>query len=418
LVEKREQRFFYGYVIVIIAFFFGALAWGSLRTLGVYLEPLVNEFAWMRGTISLAFTVCMVVTGLVGIVAGRLTDRFGPGVVMAVGGCFLGAGYLLVSQVSNIWQLYLCYGVIVAIGMGGFQVPMSSTVARWFIKRRGLMTGLIMAGPAFGITTVPLVVSWLIIDYGWRTSFIMMGSVVMVLIILGAQFARRNPGQIGETPYGEDERKGEGLDEAVRGFSLKEAIGSRQFWVLGLISFGYFFNINVVMVHIVIHATGAGISPLAAVSVLSTTAAISVAGRIIAGGVADRMGRRKTVMVGFGLTLVAFLWLLAGSEIWMLYLFAVVFGIGGWAVNAVMSPMVAELFGMREHGVILGMVTFTGTIGGAAGPLLAGYIFDITGSYQLAFVFCGILSVAGVVLTLFLRPANDKGGGNDSRRST
>ena len=410
MVEKKKPRFFYGYVIVIIAFGFGAIAWGSLRTLGVFLEPLINEFAWMRATISLAFTVCMIVTGLVGIVAGRLTDRFGPRVVMSVSGFFLGAGYLLLSQIITTGQLYLYYGVIVAIGVSGVMVPMTSTVARWFVRRRGLMTGVVMAGPAFGITTVPLVASWLISGYGWRIAYIFMSIVSLVLIMLTAQFLRRDPSRIGELPYGADEVKMEGVDEAVREFSLQEAIKTRQFWVLGLITFGYFFNINVVMVHIVIHATGAGISPLAAVSVLSITAAVSIAGRVITGGVADMIGKRKTMMIGFGLTLVAFLFLLAGSELWMLYLFAVVFGIGGWAVASVMSPMVAELFGIRSHGVILGVATFVGTVGGAAGPLMAGGIFDIVGSYQPAFLVCGILSAAGIVLTLLLRPTGDKGG--------
>lgn len=418
MTEKRESQFFYGYVIVFIAFFFGTLAWGSLRTLGVFLEPLISEFGWLRATVSLAFTVCMIFTGLVGIAAGRLTDRFGPRAVMAASGFFLGLGYGLMSQMATTWQLYLYYGVVVAIGMSGVMVPMTSTVARWFVRRRGLMTGIVMAGPAFGITTVPLIASWLISSYGWRTTNILMGVVALVLIIVMAQFLKRDPSQIGKLPYGEYEVGEEKAEAEGRGFSLREAIVTRQFWMLAPVSFGNFFSINVVMVHIVIHATGAGISPLVAVSILSITAAISIGGRVIAGGVADRIGRRLTSILGIGLTLVAFICLLAGDEVWLMYLFAVLFGLGGWAFNSVQSPLVAELFGMRAHGVILGLVAFAGTVGGAAGPLLAGYVFDVMGSYRIAFLICGILSITGIVLISLLKPTSKEGAENKPGRST
>jgi MFS family permease len=409
-IKNGQREFFYGYVIVVVAFGFGALAWGSLRTYGVFLEPLISEFYWTRATISLAFTVCMVVIGMTGIFMGRLSDRIGPRGVMMVSGVFLGAGYLLMAFTGALWQLYMCYGVMVAVGVSGVVVPMTSAVARWFVRRRGLMTGLVVAGPGFGITIVPLIVSWLISGYGWRTSYIVMGVAVLVLITLAAQLMKRDPSQVGEQPYGEEEERKESRYGQDTGFSLREALRSRQFWMLSMVSFGNFFNINVVMVHIVIHATGSGISPIAAVSVLSTTAAVSIAGRIVAGGAADRIGKRRTMAIGLGLTLFAFIWLLAGKEVWMFYLFAVIFGVGGWAVASVTSPMVAELFGMGSHGVILGAVIFGGTVGGAVGPFLAGYLFDMMGSYQLAFIVCGILSVVGTALISVLRPTRSRGG--------
>jgi len=414
MVENMKPKFFYGYIIVLAAFLVTALAWGSNRTFGVFLEPMINEFGWTRAGISGTFTLCMLVTGLFGIAAGRLNDRFGPRLVLTACGLFMGLGYLLVSQIGTIWQLYLFYGVITAIGLGSAMVPLMSTVTRWFVKRRGLMTGIITAGPAFGITTVPLVASWLISSYGWRTTYIIVGIAVLVLVISVAQFLRRDPSQMGQLPYGEDEAKTKSLNAKVTELSFQEAICTRRFWILSLIFFGSFFNINVVMVHIVIYATDLGIPSITAATILSATAAISIAGRVIIGGVADRIGNRPAIVVGISLTLVAFLWLLVAKELWMLYLFAIIFGLGGWDIAPVISPMVAELFGLRSHGAILGAIFFSGAIGGAIGPVMAGHIFDIMGSYHLAFLVCMAINVAGLILVLLLTPTGKEGGANDS----
>jgi len=348
--------------------------------------------------------------GLLGIVTGRLNDRFGPRLVLATCGFFLGLGYLLMSWISAVWQLYLFYGVIVAVGMSGFTVPMLSTVTRWFTTRRGLMTGITTAGPAVGIAVVPPLASWLISLYGWRTSYIIIGAVTLVLIILLAQLLRRAPGQMGLLPYGENETEQKTTGLEVTGFSLRQVISLKQFWVLCLISFGNFFNINVVMVHIVIHATDLGITPTIAATLLSVTAAISIMGRIMMGVVADRIGNRLTLVIGFGLVVIAFLWLLAAEELWALYLFAVLFGVGGWTLAPVMSPMVAELFGIRSHGAIYGVTNFVSNIGGALGAILAGYIFDVMNSYNLAFLICAIIGVTGIILTILIRPTSIGGG--------
>ena len=401
-----KPKFFYGYIIVLAAVLITALAWGANRTFGVFLEPIISEFGWTRAGISGAYTLCMIITGLLGIVAGRLNDRFGPRLLLTACGSFMGLGYLLVSQIGAIWQLYLFYGVAIGIGMSGGFVPLVSTVTRWFVKRRGLMTGIVAAGPGFGMTTMPLAASWLISSYGWRISYIIVGIVVLVLIISAAQFLRQDPSQMGQLPCGEDEVKAEGLNAKVTGFSLQEAICTRQFWVLSLVLFGGFFTLNVVMVHIVIHAIDLRISSITAATILSTAAGLSIVGRIIIGGVADRIGNKPALIIGISLTLVAFLWLLVAKELWMLYLFAILFGLSDWAIFPVISLMVAELFGMRSHGEIYGAVFFSGTIGGAIGPVLAGHIFDITSSYHLAFLVCVAISVVSLILILLLTPTS------------
>ena len=211
-MRSKKPKLFYGYIIVAAAFLITLIMCGTLFTFGVFFKPILTEFGWTRAMTSGAFSLCILLFGLLGIGTGRLTDRFGPRVVMSGCGFFLGLGYLLMSQVSAIWQLYLFYGVMVGIGVSGSFVPLVSTVARWFAERRGMMTGIAVSGIGIGTMIMPLVANWLISSYGWRTSYIVVGITVLVLIILVAQFLRRDPGQMGQLPYGADEVKVESLN--------------------------------------------------------------------------------------------------------------------------------------------------------------------------------------------------------------
>ena len=408
MTGDKKNKLFYGYVVVAATVGIAMLAWGSNRTFGVFLEPMLNEFGWTRAGISGAFTLGMIIMGLFAIAAGRLTDRFGPRVVMIGCGLCLGLGYILVSQVGAIWQFYLFYGLIAGIGMSGFWAPLMSMVARWFVKRRALMSGILAAGPALGIVIMPLAFSLLISAYGWRISYIILGSVVLVLIVLAALFLRRDPGEMGLLPYGVDEGKAGGMDLQAEGLSLGEAVRTRQFWLLSTVTFCDFFLINVIVVHIVIYTIGLGIPATAAASVLSVAAGVSIPARIIMGGVADRIGNRSALMIVLIVSVVAFLLLLVARELWMLYLFAVLYGVGLWAASAITSPLTADLFGLKSHGTILACTVLVSAVGGAIGPVVVGHIFDVTGSYQLGFILCVALSITGLITIMLLRPVANR----------
>ncbi len=408
MTEDSKPRLFYGYIVVAAAVSIMTIAWGANRTFGVFLEPMLGEFGWTRAGISGAFTLNMIVMGLLAIVAGRLTDRFGPRVVLLASGLLLGSGYILVSQVGAIWQFYLFYGVITGIGMSGAFTPLMSVVVRWFVKRRALMSGIINAGPALGIVVMPLVSSLLIPAYGWRMSYIILGSAVLVITVSAALFLKRDPGEMGLLPYGADEAKAGGLDLQSVGLSLGEAVRTRQFWLFSLVSFSVLFLISTIVVHIVIHAIGLGIPPTAAASILAVGAGVSVPARIILGVIADRVGNKPTLVACFITSVVAFLLLLVARELWMLYLFAVLYGFGLWAFGTMMAPLTADLFGLKSHGTIFACTMLAAAVGGAIGPVLAGHIFDVTGSYQLAFIICLMVSVVAIISLLFLRPVADR----------
>jgi len=408
LAGVKKPKLFYGYIVAAAAVSIMTIVWGANRTFGVFLEPMLDEFGWTRAGISGAFTLCMVVMGLVAIVAGRLTDKIGPRPVLFTCGFFLGLGYILISRVSAIWQLYLFYGVIIGIGMSGTFAPLMSLVARWFVRRRALMSGVLVAGPAFGIVVMPLVSSLLISAYGWRNSYVILGGIVLVIVVSAALFLKRDPGGMGLVPYGADESSNNGLNTADEGFSFQETVRTKQFWMLGLMFFCSLFIMNVVVVHIVIHAVGLGIPATTAASILSVAAGVSIPGRIIMGIIADRMGNRPSLAVCYIMGLVAFILLLVARELWMLYLFAVIFGLGWWASSAVMVPLTAELFGLKSHGTIVACVNLITAVGGAAGPVLVGHIFDVTGSYQQAFLMCIAVTIIAITTIIFMKPVTSR----------
>lgn len=407
MTEDKNPRFFYGYVVVFAAFFILIATWGTAYSFGVFFKPVLTEFGWTRAAISGAYSLFFLLLGLFAAIAGKLSDRFGPKIVVTACGLLVGSGYLLMSQISAIWQLYLYYGVILAIGASGIYVPLASMIARWFVKRRGLVTGIALSGISVGTMIIPPVANWLITDYGWRVAYLVVGIAVLVLITSAAQFLRYEPSRMGQLPYGENQAKPESVNSKTKGFSLQETIHTRQFWIIGAIFFCFGVSAQTIFVHIVPHTTDIGISATSAANILAIIGAAGAAGRIIMGGVADRIGNKLALIAIFILLSIGLFWLLAANNIRAFYLFAVVFGLayGGWA--ALISVVVAELFGLSSLGVILGVVLIGVATGEATGPTLAGRIFDITGSYQPAFIICAALSMIAIVLALFLRPITE-----------
>jgi MFS family permease len=401
--NENRPRFFYGYIVVIAAFFIFMVSWATYNSFGVFFNPLLEEFGWNRAVTSGAFSLSMLIYGVLGIVVGALNDRFGPRVVLTFGGILLGLGYLLMSQISALWQLYLFWGVIIGIGMSGVWVPLLSTVARWFDKRRTLMTGIVIAGLGIGGLIGPPIISRLIASYGWLLSFIIVGSAVLLFVVIAAQFLKRDPTQMGQLPKGESGGKYQSAKSITNSFSFREAVKTKQFWIVSGMFFCYGFGTYAIVVHIVQYAIDLQISPISAANILAARGALVILGNYILGALADRIGNRQIYIIGFIMMSAALLWLSLADREWMLYLFIVVAGFASGGMGASESPITAWLFGISSHGLIYGVVHVGFTIGAAAGPFITGYIFDLTGSYQSAFLTCAAFGIIGLILTITLR---------------
>lgn len=398
----KIRRFYYGYVIVAAIFLILMVSWGTYSIFGVFFNPLITEFGWTRAAISGAFSVSTVVQGMLGIVVGSLTDRVGPRLVVSVCGVLLGLGYLLMSQVSSLWHVYLFYGLIIGAGMSGIWVPLLATVSRWFIKRRSLMSGIVIGGIGIGSTIAPPVFSRFIAEYGWRISYLILGGTVLIFTVLVAQLLRSDPASVRQMPDGRPFIDQPPKETPVAGISLKEILKTGRFWLLFIMVFCFGFCMFAIRVHIVPHAIDTGIDAFNAANVLAFSGITGILGNFVFGGLGDAIGNRKVFILGFAVTAASMIWLLFSSDLWMLYIFAAAFGFT-FGMGAVESPLVVDMFGLSSPGLIIGVVSLAYTTGAAVGPLAAGYLFDLTGSYQPAFLLAAGLAVAGIILATLIR---------------
>ena len=405
----NQHAYRYRYVIAAACFAIQAIGIGYYVSYGVFFQQLNAEFGWSRTAISGASSLALIFMGLFGILVGRLNDRIGPRIMMTISGFTFGLGYLLMSRVHTVWQLYLFYGVCVGIGLSAVDVVPLSTTARWFVWNRGKMTGIVKVGTGAGQFVVPLIASLLITTYGWRTSYMIMGTAVLLLLVSIGQFLRRDPGQRGLMP--DDEKKTpSGKRYSFRGdLSLRQALRTRQFWTICFVNLTAVFCLLSIMVHIVPHAQDLGASAPIASGVLATIGGVSMAGRFVSGLAVDRVGSKVIMMTCFILLISGLLWLQVAKELWMLYFFAAIYGISHGGIFTAISPIVAEYFGIASHGALFGIVVFSGTIGGSFGPFLVGYIFDITSSYHTAFWLFTATSVLGLVMMMLLKPISGRG---------
>jgi MFS family permease len=395
--------FFYGYTVAGAAAFIMVLVFSVHYSFGVFFLPLLTEFGWTRAMTAGAFSLVWIAQGLLAIVMGGLTDKLGPRIVLTVCGVLIGVGYLLMSQVTAVWHLYLFYGVIVGAGLGGTFVPLTSTTARWFVSRRGVMTGIVTAGVGVGALLGPPISSLLISGYDWRVSYLVLGSVVLVGVTLAAQLLRRDPAQMGTVAYGAN-RASSSSQPPVFDVALREALHTRQFWIMVSAFLCYGFSLSAILLHLAPHATGLGIPPSSAANLIAMIGAASVIGKVWFGSVSDRIGNKNVYLIGFVMLAGSLFGLVPLTQLWSLHAFAIVFGLAYGGLAAAHSPLVAWLFGLKRHGLIFG-VSFNGwTLGCALGTIFAGYVFDSTGSYQMAFLACGVLSVVGLILTFRLTP--------------
>jgi len=399
-----SSRIFYGYVVVAVCFAIQVIGWGIHNSYGIFFTPLIQEFGWSRASVAGAASMSLLVHGIGSVFLGGMNDRVGPRLIMTGCGLFMGLGYMLMSGLDHLWEIYLFYGLIIGIGVSGTDVVLLSTVARWFYAMRGIMSGIIKVGTGLGMVIAPLFIALIMKAFLWRTSFFILGAIILVSYVLLAQLLVRDPALKRQYPDNARPTEPIGIRPAEQGLSLKEAIATRQFWCICLISLLVVSCTYTILMHIVPHAIDVGVPSAKAATILATLGGVSIVGRLVMGATADRIGTRKALMFSISFILGAMCYLYWVDALWMFFLFAVFQGLGHGGFYALISPTVAEYFGTRSHGVLLGVVIFSTTIGGAFGPFLAGYLFDVTHTYRVVFLGLAGTTLAALVLSATLRP--------------
>jgi len=409
--DKRNQRFFYGYVVAAAGFVTWFIGWGVYAMcFGVFFKPLLAEFHWTRAETSMAYAISLLIQAGLGITTGWLTDKLGPRIVIPIFGSFLGWSFLLISQVNALWQFVVAYAVVGGIGASILNIPVMATVSRWFIKRRGLMMGIVQAGAGIGGFFLAPFSGWLIIDYGWRRASFILGIMTAALMILAGLFFVRDPKDIGQFPDGIQGEtaggtKGRGIKPQRSGLSMRTFMSTAPFWIIACIyaSFGYFRS--PFTTHAAAHVQDLGFSLSEGANVLAIISVGSIIGRIGMGRVADKIGNRRTLIISFIATMLIISWLFIARNLWQLYLFAIVYGFGWGAVAVLRFAIAAETFGLASVGFVMGIFGFSESLAATFSSYFAGSVYDLSGSYDAAFIICIAISFMGIVMSWWLKPA-------------
>jgi MFS family permease len=409
-VTEVKGRLYYGWVIVTAFFFIGTIMYGALTSFGVFFKFIAAEFSLSRTETSLIFSLQNLIASVFSFIGGWAVDKYGPRIVMLVIGLCTGLSLILTSQTSALWQLFITYSLLFSV-IGAVYTIIISTVSRWFEKNRGIALGIAGSGIGMGMAVIAPFATYLITSLGWRGAYIVLGVLAWFLIIPLSRLLKEPPVSSGnvsnnDKDIGDFKISPNSINSNKKSleFSLRDAFGTRSFWLFGSIWFLNAFGYFLVLIHFVPHATDSGIHAMEAATILSVIGASFIAGRIILGKVSDSVSRKKTAAVSALFIGLSVILLLNTHDLLLLYVFGFILGFCNGGLDTAIAAMVSETFGTRNIGVITGILQVNWGIGIVIGPLIGGFIFDIEGSYFIAFLSVIIVMfVIALLVTLTRR---------------
>jgi MFS family permease len=401
--------FFYGWIVVGVAFVTVALGVTARTAFSLMFPPIVDEFGWDRGLAAGAFSFGFLVSALMSPVVGRLMDRRGPRFVIEIGVLLTAAGLVAATRIETPWQLYATLGVLVGAGANCMTfTAQSQYLPNWFVRRRALAISVAFSGAGFGAILILPWIQEIILHQGWRRSCLTLGLMTLAVLLPLNLLVRKRPEDIGAEPDGDGRRLGAAprpsniVDPAWAAieWTTARAMRTARFWWIALAYFCGGFVWYAVQVHQTKYLVEVGFGPMEAAWALGLVAMAGVPGQIFLGALSDRIGREivwSVTGIGFAICYAALLALAAGPSQPLLYVMVLSQGLLGYAMTSVMGPIVAEIFEGPHFGSIFGVLTVALIGGGAAGPLIAGMVHDRTGGYGDAFILSIALCFVSII---------------------
>lgn len=422
---SAPHRLFYGWVIVAVSFATLVLVMGTRFSFGVFYSSMLTEMGWGRAATAGIFSVSMLVYAVVALGVGAVFDWLGPRRMFPWAAIFLALGFCLCSRITALWQFYLYYGVMVGVGFTalGF-IPHVSLATRWFERRRGLATSLVLAGTGVGSFLFAPWSAALIARYGWRTSYLWFAVLIVGIVMpLTLIFQRSRPADLGLLPDGVPRTPHGGTPAAPHAATATDssytaALATRPFWALFGVIFTIACNLMLLTVHQNQYLIDSGFSPGFAAWMLGFNGLFRSVGSVLWGYISDRATRETSFTVSTLLGVVA-LWLLlsvqTSPETWRVVLFVALMGIGYGGVSVIYSTSAADLFQGRHFGKILGLMEIGFGLGASFGSYIAGFAFDHWQTYRPSlYLTMGLMlvSIGGIWIA-----APRRAGGASQRRS-
>lgn len=389
--------------LVIFAGFLLNLMLGIVYAWSVFVKPLMDTFGWSKTIASLPFSIFLLIFAIMMVPAGRTQDRIGPRKVAMLGGVLLGVGFLLsgfIETIQNPYWLILTYGVVAGAGCGlGYACPIP-VARKWFPERVGLATGLVVMG--FGLSALifaPL--ERILIDtYGIGQTFYILGVILLVVAVLAASMLANPP----ESSVANLKQEVTVVETGKKEFGPSEMLRGIRFYTLWLSFFFMALAGLMVIGHIAPYAQEHGVEPLAAAFAVSILSVANAVGRPGAGALSDKIGRATTMFLLFliqAATLIAFPHI--ALTLITIYICAAIIGFNYGANFSLFPSATGDFFGTKNLGVNYGLVFTSYGVGGLVGPIMAGYVFDVTGSYEIAFLIAGVLAFIAALMSFTLR---------------
>jgi len=390
-------KLFYGWVIVGAGIIVTCVGFGAMLSLSIFLQPMAEAMGWSRTGISTAATINWLCMGVGTFVWGALSDRIGTRAVVLCGGVLLGLGMVTASQATTLGQFQILFGVLVGVATGSLYVPMTATTTRWFTAHRSLAVALVSAGLSLGSSVMGPVARWMISAYDWRTAMLVLGEIALVVIVPSALLVREPPAARGVGPAAT-------AGAERREFTVGQALRTPQFAAIALAYFACCAAHSGPIFHMVTHAIDHGIPVMAAATVLSVAGVASLSGKIICGLFADRVGAKRTLVVGLAIQAVSVSLYIFTRDLVSFYALAVMFGFAYGGVMPLYAILVREYFGARIMGTALGAVSFVSTLGMSLGPWTGGWLYDTWGSYFWLYMGSFGIGLGAVAIAFTFRP--------------
>ena len=384
----------YGWVVVGVGALMTCVAFGSMLSLAVFLQPISQDMGWSRSGVSAAATIDFLAMGLAAFFWGALSDRFGTRIVVFSGTLLLGAGLIGASQATSLWQFQLTFGVLIGVAAGSFYAPMVAAASAWIEHHRSLAVALVSAGMGVSPLTVAPFASWLITTYDWRTAMLVIGIVALALLI-PASFLVRPAARAREHLRPQMEPA-----HLTGQWTVAQALKTPQFITLALAHFACCAAHSGPIFHMVSYAMICGIAPLTAVTVYSLAGFSGLGGRLLLGVLADRFGAKHVLVGGLFVQAMSVATYLAVGQLGEFYALSVIFGLAYGGVMPLYAVLVREYFGVRIMGSMFGAVSAFASLGMALGPFAGGWVFDTFHAYSWLYVGSFAIGIAAVAVAL------------------
>ena len=401
----NKEKIFWGWYIVAGSFFVMAINYGSRYCFGVFVIPLALEHGWSRSVISMAATINMLVYSVGSMFVGRMLDRIAPRWIITCGAIIAATGFVLTGFINTPLSFYLTYGLLVGLGASGMGVVVcSSSVGKWFIKKRGIALGIASMGLGLGTVLLTPLAGYIAKYFSWRIGLFVLGTITFIVGIAISQtlMRKKQPEAYGLLPDG-DKINFSDQQLTIPSFpkvSTAAIFRDSRFWTIAICHGLIIMVVMSVFVHQVAYAMDNNIENVSAAISLAVVSFAGFFGQFFFGWFSDRLHDPKYVyFIGVVILLVGTILLLNAHTISSLYLYAIIYGFGYGSLAPILPILVADRFGRHVLGSIYGLLTFFIGIGGSIGPMLGGIIYDKFASYQYLWeINVALLAVISIII--------------------